>query len=159
MKKSKLKTAIASCLGIATFSAAHTASAGVVTAALLRRGVAGERLIVVERSRTLAAHLRRRFPQVQVIRGDAAHLADLLPADGVEVCAVVSSLPLRSLPQETVRRIMAQLERVLAPGALLIQYTYALRSVPSPLPARFRQTVSRIVWRNLPPARVDVYRA
>jgi phosphatidylethanolamine/phosphatidyl-N-methylethanolamine N-methyltransferase len=130
----------------------------VVTAALLRRGVAAEQLVVLERSRTLAAHLRRRFPQLQVIRGDAAFLSDLLPADGVKVCAVVSSLPLRSLPRETVRQIMLQLECILAPGALFIQYTYALRSACSQFPDRFRQTASKIVWRNLPPARVDVYR-
>jgi phosphatidylethanolamine/phosphatidyl-N-methylethanolamine N-methyltransferase len=132
---------------------------GVVTAALLTRGLASGQLIVVERSRTLAAHLRHRFPQVQVIQGDAAYLADLLPAGAADVRAIVSSLPLRSLPAETVQRIMMQIEQVLAPGSLFIQYTYALRSLSMRLPARFRPTVSRVVWRNLPPARVDVYRA
>ena len=34
---------------------------GVITAALLARGVAPERLVVVEQSPALAAHLRQRF--------------------------------------------------------------------------------------------------
>jgi phosphatidylethanolamine/phosphatidyl-N-methylethanolamine N-methyltransferase len=132
---------------------------GVVTAALLRRGFSAGQLVVVERSRTLAAHLRRRFPQVHVIQGDAADLSNILPADDVDVCAVVSSLPLRSLPAVTVQRIMSQLEQVLPSGSIFVQYTYALRAGTLQLPPRFQRMASRIVWRNFPPARVDVYRA
>lgn len=74
------------------------AGTGVVTAALLERGVAPQRLIVVERAAALAEHLRRRFPHVAVVQGDARHLRRLLKPYASDVRAVVSSLPLRSLP-------------------------------------------------------------
>ena len=45
---------------------------GVITAALLAHGIAPARLVVVEQSAALADHLRRRFPDVCVLQGDAA---------------------------------------------------------------------------------------
>ena len=133
------------------------AGTGSITAALLRRGVSPQQLIVIERSPVLAAYLRRRFPGVRVIQGDAARLVELIPFQGMRIGAVVSSLPLRSLPADTVKSILSQLESVLGPDALFIQYTYALRTAGTAFPPRFRQAASRIVWRNLPPARIQVY--
>ena len=134
------------------------AGTGVITAALLKRGVRPHQLMVVERSPLLAAHLRRRFPQITVIQGDAADLASIISDYQVRVGAAISSLPLRSLKPETVRAIMSQIDRVLGPNGLFIQYTYALGALPSTLPRRFKPVRSRIIWRNLPPARVDMFR-
>ncbi|MGH6948815.1 MAG: class I SAM-dependent methyltransferase, partial [Kiloniellales bacterium] len=55
---------------------------GSVTAALLAAGVPANDLIVVEREAALAASLRRRFPNVAVIRGDARRLRALLARKG-----------------------------------------------------------------------------
>jgi len=131
---------------------------GSVTAALLKRGVPPWKLVVVERSPTLAHHLRQRFPQLRIIQGDAAQLTHLLDDDrsrGVE--SIVSSLPLRSLHPATTRAIAEQFERLLPPGNLLVQYTYDLRGVSPRLLPHFRRRSSRIVWGNLPPARVEVF--
>src|SRR5215207_8736368 len=49
---------------------------GAVTQALLERGIAPERLLVVERSPAFVQHLRARFPSVKVVEGDATKLAD-----------------------------------------------------------------------------------
>src|SRR5262249_38478475 len=49
---------------------------GVVTAALLRAGIAAGRLVVIERDPLLHRFLRDRYPELHVILGDAARLAD-----------------------------------------------------------------------------------
>jgi phospholipid N-methyltransferase len=131
---------------------------GTVTAALLKRGIDPRQLSVVERSAKLSALLRRRFPEVSVVHGDAVRLAELLGADSGQVSAIVSGLPLRSLEPDTVRDIMAQLERVLRPGGIFIQFTYSHRDLRARLSPHFRTIHSCMVWGNVPPARIDVYR-
>mgnify|MGYP000943509563 FL=1 len=67
---------------------------GAVTTALLKHGVPPWKLVVVERSPTLASHLRQRFPQLRVIQGDAAQLTQLLGHDRTHgISSIVSSLP------------------------------------------------------------------
>jgi phosphatidylethanolamine/phosphatidyl-N-methylethanolamine N-methyltransferase len=56
---------------------------GVVTAALLRAGVAPGRLVVIERDPLLHKHLVERFPEVHAILGDAAKLAEALTPLGI----------------------------------------------------------------------------
>lgn len=131
---------------------------GAVTAALLKYGVPPWKLVVVERSPTLAHHLRQRFPQLRIIQGDAAQLAHLLGQErSKKVGSIVSSLPLRSLHPATTRAIGHQFEILLDPGGLLVQYTYDLRGTRARLLPRFRRLSSKIVWSNLPPARVEVF--
>lgn len=132
---------------------------GVITQALLTRGVVPSRLVVVEQSERLASHLRRRFPQVCVVQGDAAELPALLARLAVPVSSVscvVSGLPLLSIPEPARSRILHAGAAVLAPDGQLLQFTYALHGA-SPwqeagLACRHRQRVLA----NLPPARIDV---
>jgi len=131
---------------------------GTVTAALLERGIDPGQLIVVEQSAKLSALLRRRFPEVTVINGDAARLKELLGPDHGKVASIVSSLPLRSLEPHTVRNILGQLEKVLQTDGLFLQYTYSHRDLRSRLSSRFKSVHSCTVWGNLPPARIDAYR-
>ena len=56
---------------------------GVVTAALLRAGLAPGRLVVLERDPLLHKHLAERFPEVHTILGDAAKLAEALRPLGI----------------------------------------------------------------------------
>jgi phosphatidylethanolamine/phosphatidyl-N-methylethanolamine N-methyltransferase len=129
---------------------------GPVTAALLTRGIAPERLIVIEQSPKLSRHLQRRFPAVRVVCGNAEMLPGLLGNHG-PVSSVVSSLPLRSLKADAVRTIVDHCRTVLSPGGVVVQFTYALWG-SSPLAAPDCEKISsRVVWRNFPPARVDVF--
>lgn len=131
---------------------------GAVTAALLKRGVPAWKLVVVERSPTLAHHLRQRFPQLRIIQGDAAQLSQLLNHEKTKsVSSIVSSLPLRSLHPATTRAISHQFETLLDWGGSLVQFTYDLRGTRSGLLPRFRKLSSKIIWSNLPPARVEVF--
>lgn len=133
------------------------AGTGVVTASLLAHGIAPERLIVIEKSAILAEHLKARFPQVTVLEGDAAHLASLLGRRASRVSAVVSSLPLKSLPKSTVDQIGRALDTVLPRGATFIQFTYSLRCRAVDWAQDLTCLHSRTIWRNLPPARVNVF--
>ena len=138
---------------------------GVITAALLARGVAPQRLVVVEQSAALAAHLARRFPQIHVVHGDAAELPCLAespawPRDEggapLAVRCIVSGLPLLSIPPDVRQRILRAGAQVLAPGARLLQFTYALHG-PSPWQtAGLAGHARERVLANLPPARIDV---
>ena len=131
---------------------------GPVTAALLAVGIAPELLYVVERDPMLHRHLAARFPGVNVVRGDAAHLSSLLAPLGVhDVAAVVSGLPLLSIKRSVQRAIVDGSFALLAPGAPFIQFTYGLFS---PVPRRAFGVIGRpesVVLGNLPPARVLVF--
>ena len=130
---------------------------GAVTAALLERGVPAWKLVVVERSPKLAHHLRQRFKHLRVIQGDAAQLGHLLGHPQPRLNTIVSSLPLRSLHPAITRAVAHQFETLLEPSDLLVQFTYDLRGTPARLLPGFRRLSSKIVWSNLPPARVEVF--
>ena len=135
------------------------AGTGVVTEALLARGIPASRLVVVELSPTLIEVLRGRFPNLAVIQGDAAGLRDLIQASGVQRAtgptAVVSSLPLRSLSAAKVTAIVREIDALVRPSGRWIQFTYALAH--RRLDPGFHKAHTSLVWRNVPPARVDVY--
>ncbi|RDK03551.1 methyltransferase [Paraburkholderia lacunae] len=128
---------------------------GTVTQALLESGVTPERLIVVERAPAFVHHLRNRFPDVPVVHGDAARLAHFLPPD-VRIDAIVSCLPLRSLPRHETAVIVEQWHQVLGENGVVIQFTYDIRPLRyiAAYHPDFVICSSRIVWANAPPARV-----
>lgn len=132
---------------------------GSITRAILERGVNPEKLIVVEYLPDLARHLERNFPGLQVIQGDAAELPALLQREaGIglgEVSAIVSSIPLRSLPRAKTRQIVEHWRALPFPESRVIQFTYDLRDWAHPSLDGFRRVMTRYAWVNLPPARVD----
>ncbi|AOV18410.1 hypothetical protein BJI67_03950 [Acidihalobacter aeolianus] len=130
---------------------------GSVTAALLARGIPPEQIWAIEYSPRLAAQLRRRFPGVRVIEGDACHLSKLLGPHHERIRAIVSSLPLRSLPKNTVQAIFGELRKVAEASTVFVQFTYHFRSACRRLPMDFVPCHHSFVPLNLPPARVDAY--
>lgn len=134
---------------------------GVVTHALLSRGVHPARLILVERDPAFCRLLRNRLPGVRVLQGDAQHLERSLAEVGVNrLDAVVSSLPLLSLPFAAQHQVLRQSFRALSPQGVFVQFTYGFRSpVRSELQHRLElngRPVARVM-RNLPPAVVWRY--
>ncbi len=126
---------------------------GAVTHALLQRGIAPARLTVIECSPVFVRYLRARFPGITILQGDAAELGELLPR-GSCIDAIVSSLPLRSLPAREAAAIVAQWSALVRDGSIVVQFTYDLRSTEHLSLPGFLQHASDIVWANLPPARV-----
>ena len=133
------------------------AGTGPVTNALLRRGMPPERLIAVEKSEILADCLAKRFPEVRILCCGAEELPLHLGSD-TRVRAVVSSLPFRSLPREVCRSVMSVIEEILEPGGLYVQFTYALIGRMPFVPHYFRKLRTKLVLRNIPPAKVEVFR-
>jgi phosphatidylethanolamine/phosphatidyl-N-methylethanolamine N-methyltransferase len=133
---------------------------GPVTEALVERGIAPERLVLVEYDPEFCALLRRRYPGATVIEGDAYALADTLSGIIKEpLAAIASCLPLMTRPLSVRVRLLNAAIRMLQPGAPFVQFTYAMTA---PIPSRkrrYRITSSPRIWKNLPPARVWVYRA
>jgi phosphatidylethanolamine/phosphatidyl-N-methylethanolamine N-methyltransferase len=131
---------------------------GVVTRAILARGVAAERLTLVEYDEEMAAHLAGRFHDVRVIQGDAFHLGKTLNGRGDELfSAIVSGLPLLNFPVPHRRAFIEGLVQRLRPGAPLIQFSYGTHAPVVPPPGHSVIRAAQ-VWANIPPARVWVYR-
>ncbi len=132
---------------------------GPVTQALIRRGVAEDRLVLVEYNPDFCKLLKRRFPKAAIVQGDAYDLREALREVLREpAAATVSSLPLFTKPMEVRLSLLQDAHDLMHPGAPFIQFTYAV--VP-PLPTRgadYTASGSNRVWLNLPPARVWVYR-
>jgi phosphatidylethanolamine/phosphatidyl-N-methylethanolamine N-methyltransferase len=138
------------------------AGTGRVTKALLAAGIPPQRLALIERDPELSAFLRRHFTGPQIIEGDAARLPRLLAGHGITpVAAVVSSLPLLSLPAEVVAGIVQGVFELLPRGAALVQFTYG---PTPPVPRGLRESLrlegvsGRRIWRNVPPAVVWTFR-
>jgi phosphatidylethanolamine/phosphatidyl-N-methylethanolamine N-methyltransferase len=132
---------------------------GPVTEALVQRGVDPKRLILVEFNPDFCRLLRMRYPGATVVQGDAYRLRRLLEATVREpAAAVVSGLPLVTKPLRTRLRLISDAIGLMAPGAPFVQFTYAM--VP-PIPKALtgvKAEASELIWMNLPPARVWVYR-
>ncbi len=131
---------------------------GRLTEAILAAGVAPEDLTLFEMNPDFSDHLRRRFPGVTVILG-GAETAPQHVAPGVG--AVISGLPLLSMPVVVRKAIVGAAFSVLGPGGRFIQFTYGPQS---PLPdverAEMGLAVERgeKVWLNLPPATIYRFR-
>jgi phosphatidylethanolamine/phosphatidyl-N-methylethanolamine N-methyltransferase len=132
---------------------------GAVTEALVARGIEQSRLVLVEFDPSFCRLLRRRYPKATVIQGDAYRIQHLLAGLLREpAAAVVSGLPLQTKPFKRRLKLMAEAFSLMAPGAPLIQFTYAMVT-PIPMrPADISAEASELIWLNVPPARVWVYR-
>ena len=127
---------------------------GRLTQAILDAGLPPSHLSLFELDPDFVRHLQQRFPGVAVHQL-AADRADEVTAPGVG--AVVSGLPLLSMPAPVRDAILAAAFRLLAPGAPFIQFTYGpMPPVPPEtlVSLGLRAEAGRKVWLNAPPARV-----
>jgi phosphatidylethanolamine/phosphatidyl-N-methylethanolamine N-methyltransferase len=137
---------------------------GPVTKALLARGVAPERLVLVEYEGRFCKMLGERYPGVRVVQGDAYNLRKTLDGriDG-RVATVVSSLPLLVRPERDRVTLLHQAFELMGDEGLFIQFTYGLTKSPMPLHAHdvsgaYVGKGSAPILMNIPPARVWRYR-
>lgn len=135
------------------------AGTGVITRALIERGVAEERLILVEAHRRFAALLKQRFPRATVIADDAFALNRVVRhVTGEPVAAIVSGLPLFNQPMFRRLRLLGQALSLVDRRGCFVQFSYhVMPPVPGRSGAAFTVRGSPRVWRNLLPARVWVY--
>jgi phosphatidylethanolamine/phosphatidyl-N-methylethanolamine N-methyltransferase len=132
---------------------------GPVTEALLARGLPPERLVLVEYGQDFCNLLRKRFPGATVVRADAYAIGEAVGSVLKEpAAAVISGLPLLTKPPEVRMRLLRAAHDLMRPGAPFVQFTYGVKSPIPPMMSGAVVTRSSQVWRNLPPARVWVYR-
>lgn len=135
------------------------AGTGVITNAILERGVEPRQLISIEYSRDFYQRLKRRFPEVDVRLGDVFSLDKALAERKAEQFdCVISAVPMLSFPME---RRVALLEDLLAripSGAPVIQITYGPLSPVIKMPNRYVVAHYDFVVRNIPPAQLWTYR-
>ena len=137
------------------------AGTGSVTKALIERGIAPERLVLVECDVTFARLLKQKFPASHIITGDAYSLEKTLESILAEpLCAIVSSLPLLMVPEFARVDLLKDALHLMHHEGVFVQFTYGMIE---PIPRRARHLLnfsvrsSLPIWRNIPPARVFAY--
>jgi phosphatidylethanolamine/phosphatidyl-N-methylethanolamine N-methyltransferase len=131
---------------------------GVVTEALLARGIDPARLLLIEFSPAFCKLIAQRYPALRLIRGDAYALAEHVRRLGLPpLAAVVSSLPLLTQPPVRRMSLLRSALRLMHPEGAFVQFTYG-RGSPIPLRGMDIYTeVSQRIWLNLWPALVYRY--
>ncbi len=130
---------------------------GKITRAILDAGVPPENLTLCEMQDAFRDHLAGHFPGLPMLR-DATNLAEL-PAG--QFGAVVSGLPLLSMPLAIQAKIVSGAFRALREDGVYIQFTYGLKpSIHAAVVAEMGLLWSKSgrIWPNLPPATVYRYR-
>ncbi|RWD60464.1 MAG: SAM-dependent methyltransferase [Mesorhizobium sp.] len=130
---------------------------GVFTARLLERGVRPEDLTLVEYGANFTMHLKLRFPRVRVLRMDAAEVGEIELPSGAPVGAVISGLPLLSMPDQKVIAILDGAFAHLKPDGAFYQFTYGPRCpVARPILEGLALQATHIgrTMLNVPPAAV-----
>ena len=132
---------------------------GSFTRALLRRGVREDDLALIEYGSEFAATLQLRYPRAHTIWMDASRLHAVQLFGGRQAGAVVSGLPVLSMPPRKVIAILDGAFAKMRPGGAFYQFTYGpVCPIPRALLDRLGLKAMRIggTLANVPPA--SVYR-
>ncbi|MBV2142086.1 methyltransferase domain-containing protein [Falsochrobactrum sp. TDYN1] len=133
---------------------------GVITKAILNHGVKPPDLYSIEYSQDFTEHLRKAFPDVNILQGDAFDIdAALGEKKDLQFDSIISAVPMLNFPMGRrvwlVENLLARIPR----GRPLIQITYG--PMP-PVPAgkgNYAVQHYDFVMRNVPPAQLWVYRS
>ncbi|CCF22003.1 Phosphatidylethanolamine N-methyltransferase/phosphatidyl-N-methylethanolamine N-methyltransferase protein [Pseudorhizobium banfieldiae] len=131
---------------------------GIITKAIIDRGVAAENIVSIEYSTDFYQHLKRTIPGVNFINGDAFDL-DTTLGDWKDrkFDAVISAIPMLSFPMEKRIALLEDLLDRMPPGRPVVQITYSPVSPIDARPDRFHIRHLDFVVRNIPPAQLWVY--
>lgn len=130
---------------------------GAFTRALIERGVQESDLVLIEYGSDFAAHLRVQFPRARTIQMDAAKLRHIELPDHAPAGAVVSGLPILSMPPRTIIVILSGAFANLRSEGAIYQFTYGTRCpIPRPLLDRLSLKATYVghTFANIPPAAV-----
>ena len=132
---------------------------GVITRAILARGVKPENLYSIEYSDDFVRHLTAHFPGVNIIKGDAFDLDTTLgDKRGMMFDSVVSGVPLLNFPVAQRIRYIEDLLGRIPPGRPIMQLTYGPLSPVPPGRGDYKVEHYDFVLRNIPPTQLWVYR-
>ena len=132
---------------------------GVITKAILDKGVKPEDLVSVEYSSEFVRHLRGKYPGVNFINGDAFSLAETLKNyRGQKFDCVISGIPLLNFPMHQRVTLIEDLLRLIPVGRPVVQFSYGPISPVVARPDSYTIKHSDFVVRNIPPAQIWHYR-
>ncbi|WP_032901238.1 phospholipid N-methyltransferase PmtA [Mesorhizobium ciceri] len=135
------------------------AGTGVITRAILEKGIKPQQLVSIEYSKDFYDGLTRRFPGVDFRLGDAFALSEVLGERcGDKFDCVVSALPLLSFPMEQRIALLEDLLARIPVGRPVMQITYGPLSPVTKMPDRYIVSHYDFVIRNIPPAQLWTYR-
>ncbi|WP_297771605.1 methyltransferase type 12 [uncultured Roseovarius sp.] len=129
---------------------------GSFTRAILARGVAPERLTLLETNTRFCEALRDRFPGVRVLNRPAQEISAIGLRD---IGAVISGVPVLARPRIQ-REVVGRAFEVMAREGWFAQITYSPNApISSEMRCELGLRVERrgTVWANLPPARIFVF--
>lgn len=131
---------------------------GVITKAILARGLPPERLVSVEYTTHFLDHLARSYPGVDFVQGDAFDLSATLGERRTWTfdCAI-SGLPLLNFPMHKRVALIEDLLDRLPPGRPVVQFSYGPVSPVAAMPDRYRIRHLDFIVRNIPPAQIWLY--
>jgi phosphatidylethanolamine/phosphatidyl-N-methylethanolamine N-methyltransferase len=131
---------------------------GVITKAILNRGIDPKDLYCVEYSDEFTRRLKIMLPDVNIINGDAFDLDNVLgDMRNAKFDTIITSMPLLNFPMMARKRLINDLLERMPDGRPIILFSYG---ATAPVPTEgedFDVTSIRWVIRNVPPARVWAY--
>lgn len=132
---------------------------GVITKAILQKGVQPRNLVSVEFSTDFFQHLLKAYPGVDFINGDAFDLDKTLGARrDQQFDSVVSAVPLLNFPMHMRVSLIDDLLSRIPVGRPVVQISYGPLSPVVAMPDRYQISHYDFVVRNIPPAQLWVYR-
>lgn len=136
------------------------AGTGVITKAILERGVKPGDLISIEYAPHFCDLLRERFADVDVRNGDVFELDTVLADRRDHVFdSIISAVPMLSFPLERRVALMKNLLSRVPRGRPVVQITHGPMSPLPALPEAYTIAHYDFVVRNLPPAQLWLYRS
>ena len=139
---------------------------GVFTRKIVQKMPEDARFFALEINPEFAREVKKRYPKAIVHCDSAANVRKHLEAAGLNSCdRIICGLPWASFREELQNELLDAIVDVLRPGGMFLTFAY-LHGLLLPAGIRFRRklfsmfrkvTLTRTVWRNVPPA--FVYRA
>jgi phospholipid N-methyltransferase len=135
------------------------AGTGPITAQMVKHLKPHTKLLVIELDKDMAARLKAKFPNVDVVQGDASKFDELLAERGItQVDHVVSGLPLPSFPAELRDTILSKSAKMLSPEGTFRQLTVMPWVYYKMYRGYFEDVRFKFVPINMPPGGVYVCR-
>lgn len=132
---------------------------GVITKAILKRGLPPEKLYAIEYSDEFCEHLKMLYPRVNLIHGDAFNLNETLkPFGNIQFDSVISGIPLLNFPMQKRIDLLCDLLDRMPVGRPVMQISYGPMSPIIAKPERYHIQHFDFVVRNIPPAQLWIYR-
>lgn len=132
---------------------------GVITKAILDKGVKPENVVSVEYSSDFVRHLRGKYPGVNFINGDAFSLAETLENyRGQKFDCVISGIPLLNFPMHQRVKLVEDLLKLIPVGRPIVQFSYGPVSPVVARPDSYTIKHFDFIMRNIPPAQIWHYK-